>query len=1094
MILIDNINSRLGDDLKATLDQGTRLRIAAASFSIYAYEALKKELEAVESVEFLFTDPAFTEETATDPIHKEVREFHIPKALRERELIGGEFEIRLRNQLTQKAIARECAEWIRRKASFKSNVSESSMQSFAVASASRASVAYFPLNGFTAVSLGIRRGNSISNFVSRTDDASQVAQFLSLFQQVWQDPNRTKDVTKNLADYIATVYRENSPQRIYFFILYNIFHEFLQDMDSDALPNERTGYQESLIWKKLFNFQRDGAIGIINRLEEHNGCILADSVGLGKTFTALAVIKYYELRNKSVLVLCPKKLSDNWTNYKGNLRTNPFVKDRFNYDVLCHTDLQRQRGSSLGIQLDRINWGNYDLVVIDESHNFRNNNSFKDRETRYQTLLRKVMQEGVHTKVLMLSATPVNNRFQDLYNQLLLAWEGKDADLGGSLAGKELSLVFRDAQAAFNRWSKLPAGERTASAILETLSFDFFEMLDKVTIARSRRHVQSFYDTSDIGSFPQRCKPISLRAPLTKRTDVLPFGEIFEQLMTLRLSIYAPLSFVVPSRRKRYEELYDTRVSSGGGTLRQADREKSLQRLMTTNLLKRLESSVAAFRLTLSAILQNHKRLLETIEAYELGKGADEADLPAPLAESEFDEDDLDEAGETVGNKVRIRLADMDLPSWKRDLEADLAVLIGLESDMEKVAPEYDVKLRMLKDLIAKKVREPLNPGNRKVLVFSAFADTARYLYQHLAPWLQEEFGLATGLVLGSDDPRSTLRPMDPRRRGGFGFQEILALFSPLSKAKADSMPEECGEIDLLIATDCISEGQNLQDCDWCVNYDIHWNPVRIVQRFGRVDRIGSRNSKIQLVNFWPDISLDAYIHLKERVESRMVIADMVATGDDNVLTAGAEDIAYRKEQLRRLQEEVIELEDLRTGVNITDLGLNEFRMDLLGYVKECGDPGQLPTGLHAVVPADPERGLPPGILFVLRNRNRGVDPARRNRLHPFYMVYVGADGEVVADHLQAKRLLDLLRLACRERSEPLPEAFEAFNRRTRDGRDMEEPSRRLDDAVFSLLRREEDDALDSLFTGERTSALGGSHGLDDFELVAFLVVEDTRA
>ena len=1092
MKLIDNINSLLGDDLKSVLGDRGKLKIAAASFSIYAFEALRKELESVESVEFLFTAPSFVEERATDPIRKEHREFHIPRLERERELVGGEFEIRLRNRLTQKAIARECADWIRRKAKFRSNKTDAPMQSFAIAAQGDHASTYMPLAGFTSVDLGYQPGKAVSNFVTRTDDSAHTQQFKALFDQIWTDPDRVEDVTARLADHIATVYKENSPQRIYFVVLYNIFKEFLEDIEATDLPNERTGYQNTLIWQKLFNFQRDGAIGVINRLESHNGCILADSVGLGKTFTALAVIKYYELRNKSVLVLCPKKLSDNWVNFNRNLTTNPFVKDRFNYDVLCHTDLQRRRGDSLGMRLDRVNWGNYDLVVIDESHNFRNNESFKDRETRYQTLLNKVVRDGVRTKVLMLSATPVNNRFHDLYNQLSLAWEGENADLGGRLSGKDLRHIFNEAQAAFSRWSKLPAQDRTASAILESLDFDFFEVLDRVTIARSRRHIQSFYDTRDIGSFPSRLKPKSFHCPLTAREDVLPFGEIFERLMRLHLSIYAPMSFVLESRRAKYAEMYDTEVSGGGGTLKQTDREKGLQRLMTTNLLKRLESSVAAFRITLQSILDSHLSLLATIDRYQQGSGAETADLSSRWNDPDSDDDDLADEEGLVGRKVKIRLSDMDVPSWRRNLEEDTAILRSLVEQMEIVAPRHDEKLQHLKRLIGEKLAHPINVGNKKILVFSAFADTATYLYEQLSHWLVQEHGLHAGLVVGSADPKTTIRPTQ-KRRAGFDFQEILTLFSPRSKSKCDAMPDEPGEIDLLIATDCISEGQNLQDCDWLVNYDIHWNPVRIVQRFGRVDRIGSPNACIQLVNYWPDVSLDEYIHLKERVESRMVIADMVATGDDNVLTANAEDTAYRKEQLRRLQEEVIELEDLRTGVNITDLGLNEFRMDLLNHVKAHGNLEGVPTGLHAVVQSDPAKGLLPGVLFALRNRNRGIDVQHRNRLHPFYLVYVGNDGQIVANHLQAKRLLDLARLACKDRDQPVGEAFEPFNLRTRDGRDMAEPSRLLDRAVESLVARQEEDALDSLFAHERTAALdAGFRGLDDFELVAFLVVEPT--
>lgn len=995
MELIDNISRLLGDDLKQTVRPGARLKIAASCFSMYAFEALKAELEKLDELNFIFTSPTFIADEVTDKIRKERKEFHIPKLDRERSLYGSEFEIQLRNKLTQRAVAKECADWIRRKAKFKSNRTKAPMQQFACVQAGDTDTAYTPLHGFTAVDLGYQQGNAVSNLVNKMDEAPFAATYLSLFDQIWNDPEKLEDVTAQICEHIASVYQENSPESIYFLMLYNIFNEFLDDIDEDVLPNDRTGYQDTLIWNKLFNYQKDAATGIINKLESYNGCILADSVGLGKTFTALAVIKYYELRNRSVLVLCPKKLADNWLNYNRNLKTNIFARDRFNYDVLCHTDLNRTSGESFGTPLNRINWGNYDLVVIDESHNFRNNDAYKDKETRYQKLMRKVIQEGVKTKVLMLSATPVNNRFNDLRNQLALAYEGDSENLSKKLRiGKSVEEIFRGAQAAFNTWSKLPPEERTARAILDSLDFDFFELLDSVTIARSRKHIQTFYDTRDIGQFPERRKPLSFHCRLTERSDVLGFNEIFEQLSLLRLAVYAPISYILPSRLKKYEEIYDTKVG-GKGTLRQADRERSLQALMTVNLLKRLESSVESFRLTLQSLRANNETTLAKITVFnQSGGGATVGDLTEVLDQLEAEDDELqaldDDAGE-IGGKVKISLADMDLPSWEHELKADLQVINALLASMNKITPEHDAKLQHLKAHLLGKIAEPINPGNRKALIFTAFADTADYLYANLAPELLAELSIHTAKVTGKGAPQSTIKNGTENR--SYDFQELLTLFSPRSKEKAVVLPDEPHEVDLLIGTDCISEGQNLQDCDYLINYDIHWNPVRIIQRFGRVDRIGSPNSSIQLVNYWPDISLDEYINLKERVESRMMIADVTATGDDNVLSAQANDVSYRKEQLRRLQEEVIELEDLKTGVSITDLGLNDFRMDLLNYVKAHGDLSNVPNGMHAVVPARPEMGLLPGAIFTLRNRNSGVNVSQLNRLHPYYLVYINREG-----------------------------------------------------------------------------------------------------
>ncbi|MGA4508622.1 helicase-related protein [Propionibacteriaceae bacterium G1746] len=1079
MRIIDNVSDLLGDDFKAEVTRGSKVRIAASTFSIFAFEALRKELEQVDELEFIFTAPSFSNGEATDKLRKSRREFFIPQA--ESSLYGSEFEIRLRNKLTQRAIARECAAWVREKVTFRANATGGQMQQFAVVD-DRA--AYMPLQGFTTADLGYERGDSVSNMVTKFEGSPEAANFLNLFDQIWANPVQLDDVTQAVHDHIASVYAENSPARIYFLILYNLFAEFLDDITEDVLPNDRTGYQDTLVWQSLYNFQRDAATGIINKLESYNGCILADSVGLGKTFTALAVIKYYELRNKSVLVLAPKKLAENWTNYNANLTTNIFAGDRFNYDVLAHTDLSRTRGESLGLRLDRINWGNYDLVVIDESHNFRNADYAEEKESRYQRLMRQVIREGVKTKVLMLSATPVNNRFNDLKNQLQLAYEGESENLSDKLnLSSTIEQVFRDAQSTFNAWSKLAVEDRTTDRILQMLDFDFFELLDAVTIARSRKHIQAYYDTTEIGAFPERRPPVSIQEPLTDLARAPSYNEIFEQLQVLTLAVYTPLAYVFPSRIAKYEELYDVTTATARSNLGQKGREQGLKKLMTVNLLKRLESSVEAFRLTLTKIEAAVDRTLARVDTHA-GSHPEVADLEG----MDFDLDDEDDANIealSYGEKIRIDLNDIDVASWQRDLWNDRETLRELIDEMRKITPEHDLKLRRIEQLIQQKAQHPLNPDNRKVLIFSAFADTANYLYRELAPALQTA-GLETAVITGgSHGAKTTIGT-------GFDFQQVMSMFSPRSKQRHLTMPKETRELDVLIGTDVISEGQNLQDCDYLINYDIHWNPVRIIQRFGRIDRIGSTNSVIQLVNFWPDISLDEYINLKERVENRMVIADLASTADDNLLTLEDSDAAFRKEQLRKLQSENIELEDVRAGVSITDLGLNDFRMDLLAYMNEYGDIATAPKGLHAVVPADPAKGLKPGVIFALHNLN--ADPAinRGNRLHPHYLVYLDNDGEVIADHAEAKRLLDLIRSGTRPHEEPVAEVTRIFNEQTHEGAEMGRYSGLLTDAIRSMIDVTEERDIDSLFSGGRTTALTQQiAGLDDFELIAFIAVID---
>lgn len=1097
MTIIDNQSLRWGDDLKETLKPGAKVKLAASCFSIFAYEALKEELEQIDELQFIFTSPTFTVGKQSDRIKKERREYFIPKLNRERTLYGHEFEVLLRNKLTQRAIARECADWIRRKVRFKSNKTERPMAQYGVVNAGEEQTVYNPIQGFTAVDLGYEPGDSFPNLIQKSDECSTANSFLQVFDQMWSDPASVANVTDEVARHISSVYEENSPESIYFIVLYNIFHEFLENLDDHTLPNEKLGHENSLIWQKLYNFQHDAAIGIINKLEQYNGCILADSVGLGKTFTALAVIKYYELRNRLVLVLCPKRLSDNWLGFKGNLKTNILARDGLRYDVLAHTDLDRDRGHTMsGLRIQDINWGAYDLVVIDESHNFRNDYMRTEEgepETRYQKLMNRVIKDGINTKVLMLSATPVNNHFTDLRNQLQLAYGDDSEDLRERIGlSKSIEEIFRHAQRQFNEWSRLPAEERTAKAILDALDYNFFDLLDSVTIARSRKQVERYYDTTDIGQFPARRAPMSFRLPLTKQPDVVTLNEIYERLTQISLQIYNPLAFIHDSRIPYYKELYDW-GDDEGPQLNQGARNENFIRLITINLLKRLESSVYAFRKTLAGLIQKHRTALALVQNFKTAPTNQRAfDVAASLSNYDDAQDDLPDGDSQfiTGSKLEIELAHMDIIRWEEMLKADVGKLQSLHDEMTRISVPHDVKLQHLKAQIQEKIRQPINPGNKKVLVFTAFADTAEYLYENLAQDLLETMGVHSALVTGgSAKPKTTLQPSHTKR--AYDFQDILTLFSPKSKSKDLVLPDEPQEIDIVIATDCISEGQNLQDCDYVINYDIHWNPVRIIQRFGRVDRIGSTNTEIQLANYWPDLDLDEYINLKSRVENRMVISDMTGASGENVLKTKSEDAAYRNEQLQRLQKEVIDLEDLQTGVSITDLGLNDFRMDLLAYQKENAEIERMPHGLHAVLPADRQVGLDPGVVFILRNRHNGLPESTHNKLHPFYLIYIRDDESVVMNYTEGKQILDLMRLVCRGKSTPMADVVNRFNQATDDGRNMQAYSHLLDCCIHEIMGAKSEKDIASIFKPGRTSALEHTiTGLDDFELIAFLAVQ----
>lgn len=1082
MKLINNVTETLKDDLSVEIHEGSKLSIAAACFSIYAFQELKKQLTSIDELRFIFTAPTFVTEKAK----KEKREFYIPRLNRERNLYGTEFEIKLRNELTQKAIARECAEWIKKKAVFKSNKSNEDMMGFMNVDDKN----YMPITEFSTVGLGCERGNNAYNYIQKTE-APMSSAYLSLFDQLWNDKSKLQDVTDEVIDSITAAYNENAPDFIYFVTLYNIFNEFLEDISEDELPNEATGFKDSKIWSMLYNFQKDAALAIINKLEKYNGCILADSVGLGKTFTALAVIKYYESKNKSVLVLCPKKLANNWNTYKDNYINNPIASDRLGYDVLYHTDLNRTHGKSNGLDLDRINWGNYGLVVIDESHNFRNggkiveNPDEETKDNRYVTLMKKVIRAGIKTKVLMLSATPVNNRFNDLKNQLALAYEGHTDYIDEKLnTNRTIDEIFRNAQRAFNTWSKWEPSDRTTENLLKMLDFDFFEVLDSVTIARSRKHIQKYYDTTDIGTFPIRLKPLSPRPHLTDLKTAINYNEIFEQLMLLTLTIYTPTHYILPSKMDKYAELYEDNKVNVGFT--QANREQGIRRLTAINLMKRMESSVYSFNLTLKRIKDLIDSTIETIDRFNK-QSAHEIELTDISNMDEFDDEDQNTDDLfSFGRKIKIDLADMDYLTWRKSLVKDAEVLELLTVMVGDITPDHDSKLQELYKIIDEKISNPINEGNKKIIIFTAFADTAGYLYDNVSEYVKSKYGLNTAMVSGSVDGRTTC----PKLRGD--LNTVLTCFSPISKGRDlfENIPKE--DIDILIATDCISEGQNLQDCDYLINYDIHWNPVRIIQRFGRIDRIGSKNKYIQLVNFWPDVTLDDYINLKAKVETRMKIVNITSTGtgDDNHLSDEEKtDLEYRKAQLEKLQEEVVDIEDMTTGISIMDLGLNEFRLDLLEYIKNHPDIEKAPFGLNAVVPANED--APAGVIFVLKNRSDSVNIDNQNRLHPFYMVYISNEGEVICDHLSPKDMLDKMRFLCKGKTEPIPEVYKQFNKETHDGKDMSKFSELLGEAIASIIEVKDESDIDSFLGGSQVSFLSNEiKGLDDFELICFLVVK----
>ena len=1085
MKLIHNTGTdRVIDLLRPMLTEGRQLDAVTPAFSLFAFSELLHEVAALVRCRLL-----------------------LPPESAELAVLGSDADRAARNRLQTRWLASRLVQWLQSKAQVRRALGAVPQGAFVVRDGDAQPLqALLGSLAFSTDGLGLTPGNPLS-LIQASETPEEALLLSQWFDAQWSGLADDSNAKTSLIDALQPLAVHRDPFLVDTLILHHIFLARGDDLDEDRIVNSATGIRNTVVWKKLYRFQRDGVVGAIDKLNRFGGCIIADSVGLGKTFEALAIIKYHELRNDRVLVLVPKRLRDNWTLYKANDRRNILASDRFNYDVLNHTDLSRNGGLSGDIDLAHVNWGNYDLVVIDESHNFRNKKTPRiGSETRYDRLMRKIIKEGVKTRVLMLSATPVNYRMADLRNQIAFATEGDDTALlehGIS----SIDSTTRLAQKQFNRWLDLDDEERTPPRLIEMLGFDYFTLLDLLTIARSRKHVEKYYGTAETGRFPDRLKPINIKADVDRAGEFRSIKEINQEIRRLNLASYAPLRYVLPHKQEAYDKKYSTEIHGGEGFFRQADREESLIHLLRVNVLKRMESAVPSFALTVQRQLRDVQATLARIEDQERSVGFSPRGTPSAEADATFfeelDIDDIDiddPAFESllVGRKVKVLLKDVDLVRWKQDLIEDRNRLATLHAVAAQVDASRDAKLAALRDVIEQKCAHPINPGNRKVIVFTAFADTARYLYDQLAPWAKSKLGIQTALVTGTGGNQVTLPGLSK------DLASILTAFAPRAKERPEELAAE-GDLDLLIATDCISEGQNLQDCDWLINYDIHWNPVRIIQRFGRIDRIGSPNTRIQLVNFWPNMELDEYINLEQRVSGKMVLLDISATGEENLIEQDSgnqmNDLEYRRKQLLKLQDAVIDLEDLSTGVSIADLTLTDLRIDLAQYLK--AHPGvleNLPLGTCAVTTArsvdfsprstDPE--IPPGIIFCLRAEGAAAlrVPEAGYPLGTHFLVHAGDDGAVLLPYTQAKQILDRLKRLCLGRDLPDAGACARFDKAIKQGEDMRAAQRLLASAVASVVGKNEERAVASLFSPGGTHAMKGEFaGINDFEVVAYLVI-----
>ncbi|WP_085536946.1 helicase-related protein [Massilibacteroides vaginae] len=1050
---------QLKDILLEDIKKGCQLNIMTSYFTLFGYNEIKGQLAQVDNVKLIINPNRYD---STGKCFETVEENS------------------LKLNLDYAGIAKEFATWIGKNANVKKVKSQKIEGKMLSINCNNHYTDYITHSDFSAAGLGLLDKGGRIHINEKVEDKDRAKSLRTAFESIWSNTTQVEDIKAKILCQLKNIYEDKSPELLYFFTISHLFKSFLEDADQEALIEKRTGITETLIWDKLYDFQRDGVVGAINKIEKFGGCIIADSVGLGKTFEALAVIKYYELRNHKVLVLAPKKLRDNWMVYKLNDKRNPFAKERlFSYTLLNHTDLSRENGYSGDVDLSYVHWGNYDLVVIDESHNFRNASTGKDKMTRYEKMMKDIIQSGVKTKVLMLSATPVNKELNDIKNQIAFISEGRDNAFAHNAEIGSISNTLRKAQGAFNLWNKLPPNEQTTETLLDYLNWDYFKLLDSLTIARSRKHIEKYYGLEKIGKFPTRLTPMNPSCEIDLKRQFPSFASINEEIMRMEMCVYTPLEYVLPELKSLYAEKYDTKLE-GKGSFKQADREFSLKALMKTNLLKRLESSIYAFDRTISYLIEGIQSVLTKLSE-DVGFQISDYD-----SDAYWEDDEIEVL--MIGNATKILVSDLDKIRFQSDLEYDLSILYRISEAIKKVTPERDEKMQQLMQLISDKMTNPINSGNKKIIVFTAFADTANYLYENLVDWAKSKFGIYTGLVTGSDDPKTNF----PVKRKD--FVGMLINFSPRSKERG----EEGEEIDLLIATDCISEGQNLQDCDYLINYDIHWNPVRIIQRFGRIDRIGSKNDCIQLVNFWPAIGLDEYINLEQRVKGRMKLLDISATGEENIIESNPEmrDLEYRKNQLEQLKKEVLDIEDLAGGVSITDLTLNDFRMDLTTFLEKNPTVlSEIPTGVYAVSRNESDKlqdEIKPGVIFCLKSTDK-ISQDQRNSLAPYYLVYVSDDGEICFSEKQIKQVLDIYRALCLGRKEPIKELVTAFNKKSHNQMNMKH-WKTLCSKAIDFVKDKEDDNCGDVFSLGGLSMFGSENSDiritdNDYELISFLVI-----
>lgn len=1049
--IIDGINKTLKNKTDAVIN------IINDKLTVSVFALLEQNLRNVKEINFIIRDSRYL------PKGEEVsREFEINI----NDVLFNSYDITEKNKLQHFYQAKAMHNFIKKHVNVKRVTNACSVKSNLICIDNN-----FMFTGQSSLEMPDKRNSSVfaANFdaiVTDNDETGkeQIARCSEMFNQLWYNEQFTVSYKEQLLESLHFVYKEHSPELLYYFTLNELFGNQL-DQGVERFERDSDKFKKTEIWNALYDFQKDCVVSAIRKLQKYRGCIIADSVGLGKTFEALAVIKYFEIAMDRVLVLTPAKLYDNWNSFRGDYKDS-FLHESFNYRIMFHTDLSRYKGMSRsGQDLKKFDWGLYDLVVIDESHNFRNRNDRYDENdqlvmTRYARLMQDVIKHGNNnTKVLLLSATPVNNSLVDLKNQISIITRDEDYAFEDEGISSVENLLRKSSQ-VINTWEKKQ--NHTKDELLDDLPSDFYKLLEIMTISRSRKHIMNYYANGDVGTFPEKNKPITMHNNIDTQNQLLTFKKTNELLELLNLSVYTPMRYVKPEFMREYIEKYNLK-GKRGGNMDFSIQSKGMIVLHRFNLFKRLESSVYSFEETLHRLLEN---IDKTIENLNKGTTVTQQDY-------EYEDDEL----VLESSKYEINIKHLRVEDYINDLYEDRFIINNILEQAQTILKEHrDAKIKELEELVVEKINTtPYNAGNKKVLIFTAFADTANYIYSTLGEKLRGK-GIYCASVTGKG-----VRLNNPNVESD--FNSVLCAFSPMSKMKKQIPERE--QIDVLIGTDCISEGQNLQDCDTVINYDVQWNPVSLIQRFGRIDRIGSTNKCIQLINFFPEMQLNDYLNLERRVKGKMVLSNLVSTGEDDLLNPEMNDFAFRTEQLIKIQNEVIDIDDASDSISLTDLNQNEYLYELSDFVNSNKTLKAMPRGIYSVTD-----GEDAGALFCFKHRNEKEKPKSDSSIYPFYLIYVKNDGEILYTNLQSRMTLKLFRKLCYGKKEPNMALFEKFFKRTNNAKEMSFYSGLLNKGIRSIQGEEEKQAVQTVFDFSGFNNSFADETADDFELISFLVVE----